>query len=173
MMQANPKAFMHGPSRRPSNILDVGQDCTGIGRCYQGCVAAQPPTFVTHFGRLNRTEALLYLLRSQIDLETTLDQVYVYQIPIDQGCDRPTCCSLRGDVTDAGSARTAGETSIGYQGNFVAKAHTHNIGGWRQHFLHTWSTTRTFVANDDDITLLYLSVQDTCTGLLLRIVDTS
>ena len=61
-------------------------------------------------------------------------------------------------MTDASSARTAGETSISYQGNFISKAHTHNIGSRRQHFLHTWSTTGTFVANDDDIAILYLSV---------------
>src|SRR5713226_780841 len=149
----------------------VCQHSAGIGRGNKSRVAAQPGTFDALPGRFGGAKTLLHLFRSEMHIETTLDKVYVNHIAVYQCGDRAACCRLRGDVTDTGSASATGETTVGNQRDFFSQAHAHNVGGRSQHLLHPWPTTRPLVANDHDIALLYLPIQDTGAGLLLRIVD--
>src|SRR3982751_1337014 len=61
---------------------------------------------------------------------------------------------LGSDVSDAKASRTAGEATVRDQRDFFA--HTLAIERTRglQHFAHSRPTTRAFVADDEDVTLL-------------------
>src|SRR5260370_38717105 len=60
-------------------------------------------------------------------------------------------CCLGGNMADAGSTGAAGETPVGDESYLLAKAHTHDIGGWRKHLLHAPASTRPLPANDPAI----------------------
>src|SRR5579884_1576921 len=76
-------------------------------------------------------------------------------------------------MTNTGSSRATGETTIGNQGHLFTESHTHDIGGGSKHLLHAGAATWAFVANDHHVALLHLPIEDARAGLFLRIVDTS
>src|SRR5258706_14466803 len=100
-----------------------------------------------------------------------LEQVDINHVAIDECRNRTSCCCLWRDMAYTGTACATRETPIGNECHLFAKAHTHNISGGSQHFLHARPTARPFIANDNDITGLYLAIENAREGLLLRIED--
>ena len=54
-------------------------------------------------------------------------------------------------VADGGSARRAGEASVGDERDGAAFALSHYRGGWAEHFAHAGAALRSFVTDDDDV----------------------
>ena len=74
-------------------------------------------------------------------------------------------------MSDTGSARSAAETSVSDQCNFVTKPLPHNVTGGREHFLHTGSAFRSFVANNNNIAGFNFAAENSCACFFLRFKD--
>ena len=78
-----------------------------------------------------------------------LDDVAVADQP-DRAADR----RLRPDMADAEAARRAGETAVGDQRDFVARALAVKRGRRRQHLAHAGAAARALVADDQHVAFL-------------------
>src|SRR6266536_540191 len=146
------------------SVLNLSQHCPRICRSYRRGITAQPATLHSFFWRCHFLKTLRDLLRTQIHIQPIFDQVNIDHIPIDECCNRAACRCFWRNMADTCSTRATRETSIGDQRNFLTKTHTYNVGCRCQHLLHTWATSRTFIANYNNIACLYLSIQNTRAG---------
>ena len=61
------------------------------------------------------------------------------------------------------------ETTVGNQGTLFTQVHALDIRGGIEHLLHTRTTLRSFVGNDDTVAALHLTAEDSLTGIFLRV----
>jgi hypothetical protein len=74
-------------------------------------------------------------------------------------------------VADHEAVGAAGETSVGDEGDSLAEALAHDSTGGSEHLAHTGSALGSFVADDDDVAVLDLAVEDAAKGGLFGFVD--
>ena len=72
-------------------------------------------------------------------------------------------------MSDTQARCTATETSVCNEGTLLAQVTRFNVRCRIKHLLHTWTTLRSLVYNDNHITRLDSTAEDTLNGSLLRI----
>src|ERR1700744_780506 len=90
-------------------------------------------------------------------------------VAILQQRDRAADGSLRSNMTNAETARRARKAAVGDQGDLAA----HALSGQRrrrgEHLAHAGTSTRTLIANDDDLAFLVGALLDRLEGVLFAI----
>src|SRR6266576_6789031 len=69
---------------------------------------------------------------------------------------------FRRDVAHHEAVRAAGEPAIGYESDAVAQSRADQGGSRSQHLPHARSAFRTFITDDDDVTLLDRARENRC-----------
>ena len=76
-------------------------------------------------------------------------------------------------MTDGKTGGATGETAIGEQRTFGAKAHGFEVAGRIEHFLHARPAFRPFVADDDNVARFDFACENTVDGGVLAFVNDS
>src|SRR5580704_2020387 len=89
----------------------------------------------------------------QLDVERALHGIDLDDIAVADERDRSADRCLRSNVTDAESARRAGEASVGDEGNLVTHALAVERRRCRQHFAHAGTALGPFVPDHQHVAL--------------------
>ncbi|MNW50975.1 hypothetical protein D3C74_284450 [compost metagenome] len=104
-----------------------------------------------------------------MQLDLAVIQVKLDDVTIFDKSDRSAFRCLRRDMTDADTARSAGETSVGDQADLRAKPHTDDLRSRCQHFRHPRPAFRTFITDNNDATFFDFAAGDSFQCLLLGV----
>ena len=142
--------------------------CSLIGRAYHAGIRLQALRYITvTSNRSHRTGRQFFLRQSHVNLpgrNIDFDNVSVYNFS-----DIASSCRFRRNMSDTQSGSSTAETSVGNQSTFFSEMTGFYIRGRIKHFLHTGTTLRTFVRDDDDVSTDDSTSEDAFTGCFLRI----
>src|SRR5579859_675426 len=93
-------------------------------------------------------------------------------VAVAQERDRPAHRRFGSDMANAETARGAREPAVGDQGYFTARALAGQRCRRRKHFAHAWTTTRTFITDDDDLAFLVGPLLHRLKGILFAVEAT-
>src|SRR5271166_3750092 len=132
-------------------------------------VFSQNTILVAGIPRLPSGATQLYLRASDVDLNQAFFRVEGDRVAVLYECDRPADGSLRRNMSDEPTPRTAGEARVGDQGDGVEQSLPDESRRWREHLRHARTAFRTFVPDNDDITSLDLPAEDCLDCIMLGI----
>src|ERR1700722_6280106 len=112
-----------------------------------------------------------FLVR-ELDRERAVDRVHHDDVAVLQQADRPADRRLGTDMSDAETARAAGEAAVGDERHVVARALTVKRGGGGQHLAHAGAAARTLVADHQHVALLVFPRLDRGEAILLAVEAT-
>src|SRR5689334_8994844 len=107
-------------------------------------VLCQNAARIARFHWLPRFLACLHLLGRNAKRHLTLLGINHDLVTVLYECERSSNVSFWCDMTDNEAVRSARETSVGNQCDFLTKAFAHDGAGGPEHFAHTRSAFRPF-----------------------------
>ena len=140
--------------------------CSLIGRAYHAGIRLQALWYITVTSdRSHRTGCQFFIRQSHVNLPggisiSIMSPSTIFPI-------LPPAAAFRRNMSDTQSGSSTAETSVGNQSTFFSEMTGFYIRGRIKHFLHTGTTLRTFVRDDDDVSTDDSTSEDALHKLLL------
>src|SRR5690349_21415744 len=124
---------------------------------YLFSIFQQNPIFRFQLRRFPSRPALGQRLRINQQVDLAAANVDLYCIVIFHECNQSSFERFRRDVSHHKPVRASGESSIRYKRDILSKSGPHDGGRRLEHLRHTGGAAGTDIANDDNVSGLYLS----------------